>query len=71
MFHIGDLVVLKNSGVVSSRYHPSKKVGIVIDVQRNVFNSYDGIKEDAVTVKWMPLDLTEILMEFYLQHLED
>ena len=70
MFEIGDLVVLKKSGVASTRYHPDKKVGIIKSIRRKVFLSYTGDKEDAITVYWMPLDAHETVMEFYLVHVE-
>jgi len=70
MFNVGDLVILKNEGVARTRYHPEKRVGIVKSVRREVFLSYTGDREDAVTVYWMPMDTHETMMEFYLVHAE-
>jgi hypothetical protein len=70
VFNVGDLVVFKASGIVRSRYNPLKKFGIVTEVKRSVYRSYDGTKEDRVTVLWQPWNEKEVLMEFYLEHLE-
>ena len=70
MFEIGDLVRFKKTGIVRSRYNQNKKVGIVVNVERDMFDSYDGSKEDLVVVRWMPWDEEERMMEFYLEHLE-
>jgi hypothetical protein len=70
MFSVGDLVVLKTKGVATSRYHPDKKVGIIKSIRREVFLSYTGDKEDAITVYWMPLNTHETVMEFYLEFAE-
>ena len=42
MFEVGDLVRFKRSGIVRSRYNPLKKVGIVVNIERDLFDSYDG-----------------------------
>lgn len=70
MFNVGDLVRFKSTGIVRSRYNPNKKVGIVVSIERDMFDSYDGSKEDLVVVRWMPWDKEEGMMEFYLEHLE-
>ena len=70
MFYIGDLVRFKKSGIVRSRYNPNKKFGIVVKVERDMFDSYDGKKEDLIHVKWMPWNYTERLMAFYLEPME-
>lgn len=70
MFSIGDLVRFKPSGIVRSRYNPNKKFGIIVDVSRNMFDSYDGTKQDLIVVRWMPWDKEEKMMEFYLEPLE-
>jgi hypothetical protein len=70
MFDVGDLVRFKASRIVRSRYNPNKKIGIVVSIERNMFDSYDGSKEDLVVVRWMPWDKEERMMEFYLEHLE-
>ena len=70
MFNVGDLVRFKASGIVRSRYNPNKKFGIVVSVERELFDSYDGTKEDLIVVRWMPWDREERMMEFYLEHLE-
>jgi hypothetical protein len=71
MFNVGDLVVFKSTGIVKSRYDPLKKLGIILTIERNVYQSYDGTKEDAIGVFWIPLQQEERLMEFYLEHLEE
>ena len=70
MFDVGDLVRFKPSGVSRSRYNPNKPIGIVVRIERNMFDSYDGSKEDLIVVRWMPWDKEERMMEFYLEHLE-
>ena len=70
MFEIGDLVRFKRTGITRSRYNPDKKIGIVVRIERNMFDSYDGSKEDLIVVRWMPYDKEERMMEFYLEHLE-
>ena len=70
MFELGDLVRFKKSGIVRSRYNPNKKFGIVVNVERDMFDSYDGKKEDLIHVKWMPWGRTEKLMAFYLELME-
>jgi len=70
MFNVGDLVRFKRSGIVRSRYNENKRFGIVISVERNVFESYNGDKEDMIEVLWMPWNVTERMMEFYLEPLE-
>ena len=70
MFNIGDLVRFKKTGITRSRYNQNKKIGIVVNVERDMFDSYDGSKEDLVVVRWMPWDEEERMMEFYLEHLE-
>ena len=68
MFEVGDLVRFKASGIVRSRYNPNKRFGIVTNVKRKVFDSYDGKKEDLITVKWMPWNKEERMMAFYLEY---
>lgn len=70
MFNVGDLVRFKRSGIVRSRYNPNKRLGIVINVERSVFKSYNGDMEDMVEVLWIPWNTAERLMEFYLEPLE-
>lgn len=70
MFNIGDLVRFKPSSIVRSRYNPNKKFGIIVDISRSVFDSYDGTKQDLIVVRWMPWDKEEKMMEFYLEPLE-
>ena len=70
IFDVGDLVRFKPSGASRSRYNPNKTIGIVVRIERNMFDSYDGSKEDLIVVRWMPWDKEERMMEFYLEHLE-
>lgn len=69
MFNVGDLVRFRRSGIVKTRYNSTKMVGIVTLVERDLFASYDGVKQDLVVVKWLPLNEEERMMEFYLEHL--
>ena len=69
MFSVGDLVRFRRNGVVKTRYNSTKMVGIVTLVERDLFASYDGVKQDLVVVKWLPLNEEEKMMEFYLEHL--
>ena len=68
MFDVGDLVRFKAKGVAKSRYNPNKKIGIVVSVERDMFDSYDGSKEDLIVVRWMPWDKEVRMVEFYLEH---
>ena len=70
MFDVGDLVRFKPSGIVRSRYNPLKKFGIIVAIEKDMFDSYDGYKQDLVVVRWMPWDKEERVMEFYLEPLE-
>ena len=70
MFDVGDLVKFRPSGIVRSRYSDDKKIGIVVSVVRDMFDSYDGDKQDLIVVRWMPWDKEERMMEFYLELLE-
>tara|TARA_X000001382_G_scaffold23449_1_gene14327 strand:- start:222 stop:455 length:234 start_codon:yes stop_codon:yes gene_type:complete len=70
MFELGDLVRFKPSGIVRSRYNPNKKFGIIVAIEREMFDSFDGIKQDLIVVRWMPWDKEERMMEFYLELLE-
>ena len=70
MFDVGDLVRFKPSGIVRSRYNPLKKFGIIVAIEKDMFDSYDGYKQDLVVVRWMPWDKEERMMEFYLEPLE-
>jgi hypothetical protein len=71
MFNVGDLVRFKPSGIVRTRYNPNKKLGIVIKVERNVFMSYNGTREDMIEVVWLPSQQRERMMEFYLEMVEE
>ena len=70
MFELGDLVRFKPSGIVRSRYNPNKKFGIIVAIEREMFDSFDGVKQDLIVVRWMPWDKEERMMEFYLELLE-
>jgi len=70
MFKVGDLVRHKPSGIVRSRYNPGKKFGIIVQIERNKFPSYNGIPEDLIEVVWFPSIRTEKMMQFYLEPLE-
>lgn len=70
MFNVGDLVRLKQTKIARSRYGPDKIVGIVVSIEREKFDSWDGKKEDYIKVRWMPWGKEEMLMGFYLEHME-
>jgi hypothetical protein len=68
MFEIGDLVKLKRKGVcLSFRDHPDKICGLVVEIEREAFYTYEGDYDDRITVKWLLLDLKEELPEFLLE----
>ena len=71
MFNVGDLVRFKPSGIVRTRYNPRKKIGIVTKVERNVFMSYNGTREDMIEVVWIPSQQRERMMGFYLEMVEE
>ena len=70
MFEVGDLVRFKRSGIVRCRINPLKKVGIIVSIERDLFDSYDGSKQDMIVVRWMPWDKEERMMEFYLESMD-
>ena len=70
MFEIGDLVRFKASGIIRSRYNPLKKFGVIIKIEEDMHDSYNGTKQDIVEVMWFPWQKIERLMEFYLEPLE-
>jgi len=68
MFEVGDLVRFKNKGVVKrNREHPDKVIALVIDIERNVFWTYQGDYDDRIKVRWMPLGKEESMPEFLLE----
>ena len=68
MFEIGDLVKFRGKGVVKkNREHPGKQLGIVIAITRNLFWTYEGDKDDSITVHWTPLGIQESMPEFLLE----
>jgi hypothetical protein len=71
VFDVGDLVRFKRSGIVRSRYNTLKKFGVITSIERAKFDSYDGRKEDLITVLWMPWNKEEKMMGFYLEPLEN
>ena len=71
MFNVGDLVRFKPSGIVRTRYNPNKRIGIVTKVERNVFMSYNGTREDMIEVVWIPSQQRERMMEFYLEMVKE
>ena len=68
MFEVGDLVRFRDKGVVKrNREHPDKTIALVIEIERNVFRTYQGDYDDRIKVKWMPLGKEEIMPEFLLE----
>ena len=68
MFEVGDLVRFRDKGVVKrNREHPDKTIALVIEIERNVFRTYQGDYDDRIKVKWMPLGKEETMPEFLLE----
>lgn len=68
MFEIGELVKFRDTGVVKkNREHPGKQLGIVIAITREFFWTYEGDKDDRITVHWAPLGIQETMPEFLLE----
>ena len=67
MLNIGALVRHKSSGLQQDRRNPRKKFGIVIAIERQEIKSLWGLRQDMVTVKWMPWDHEEKLTEACLE----
>jgi len=67
-FNVGDLVKFKDKGVVKrNRMHPDKTIAVIVEVERDVYWTYTGYKDDRVTVHWMPLGKKESMPEFLLE----
>tara|TARA_B100000287_G_scaffold264164_1_gene248587 strand:- start:115 stop:339 length:225 start_codon:yes stop_codon:yes gene_type:complete len=72
MFEIGDLVRFKKEGAFTkTREHPAKQIGLIIDLERNVFLTYEGDYDDQIQVYWMPYGEKESMPEFLLEKVED
>jgi hypothetical protein len=72
MFEVGDLVKFKGEGVASmTRIKPHKKIGLVVHIERDVYQSYNGDTDDAITVSWLGTDEEEIMPEFYLEKVDE
>jgi len=72
MFEIGDLVKFKDKGVAKrNREHPDKVIAIVVAIDRDVFWTYTGDKDDSVTVQWIPLGAQESMPEFLLEEVAE
>ena len=69
MFEIGDLVKFGNPKLVAikNREHPGKQLGIVMAVSREFFWTYEGDKDDRITVHWAPLGIQETMPDFLLE----
>lgn len=71
MFEIGDLVQFRKEGAFTkSREHPDKEIGLIVDLERNVFLTYAGDYDDQIQVYWMPGGITEAMPEFLLEKYE-
>ena len=71
MFEIGDLVQFKKKGAFTkSREHPDKQIGLITDLERNVYLTYEGDYDDQIKVYWMPYGETEVMPEFLLEKYE-
>ena len=73
MFEIGDLVKFGDPKLIAvkNREHPGKQLGIVIALARDVFWTYEGDKDDSITVHWTPLGTQETMPEFLLEKVEE
>ena len=73
MFEIGDLVKFGNPKLVAikNREHPGKQLGIVMAVAREFFWTYEGDKDDRITVHWAPLGIQETMPDFLLEKVEE
>ena len=71
MFEIGDLVQFRKKGAFTkSREHPDKQIGLITDLERNVYLTYEGDYDDQIKVYWMPYGETEVMPEFLLEKYE-
>ena len=73
MFEIGDLVKFGDPKLVAikSREHPGKQLGVVMAVAREFFWTYEGDKDDSITVHWAPLGIQETMPDFLLEKVEE
>ena len=72
MFNVGDLVRFRDKGVVKrNREHPDKTIALVIEIERNVFRTYQGDYDDRIKVRWMPLGKEEVMPEFLLEKITE
>jgi hypothetical protein len=72
MFEIGDLVRFKTEGVVTIlRNHPTKKIGLITEIDREAYLCYSGDMDDRVTVVWLGTDMEERMPEFYLEKVDE
>lgn len=72
MFEIGDIVRFKKAGVANRmRANPTKDLALVVKIDREVYHSYSGDKEDRVYVIWLGTEVEECMPEFYLEKAEE
>ena len=73
MFEIGDLVKFGDPKLVAikNREHPGKQLGVVMAVAREFFWTYEGDKDDRITVHWAPLGIQETMPDFLLEKVEE
>lgn len=68
MFEIGDLVRFKKNGVLTkTREAPHKKIGLISEIEREVYRSYDGTIDDKITIIWLGSEDEESMPEFLLE----
>ena len=68
MFEVGDLVRFKKKGVFTkTREAPHKKIGLISEIEREVYHSYDGDCDDKITVIWLGSNDKESMPEFLLE----
>lgn len=72
MFEIGDLVRFKTEGISTNlRNHPTKQIGLIIEIVREAYHCYSGDMDDRLTVIWLGTNIEEIIPEFYLEKVDE
>lgn len=72
MFEIGDLVRFKTEGIATNlRNHPTKQIGLIIEIVREAYHCYSGDMDDRLTVIWLGTNIEEIIPEFYLEKVDE
>lgn len=68
MFEIGDIVRFKKTGVANKmRAKPGNPLALIVKIDRGVYHTYSGDKEDRIHVIWLNSEVEECMPEFYLE----